>query len=384
MGVMTSRERLLAAIAHREVDTVPVSPRLPLWAATEYGSYTWPLQLRLQADWDTDPLVDVTFPAPDYIGHPFSGDYRDLPGVTAEITVQNQGDVNVIRRKIRTPAGDLTDEIAQGHMHGSYGTSPSPTHREPLVKSMADLDKLQYLLPDPKTVRDTNWPELREIIGQRGLLQVHPQLMMAGMTSALGISETMIAYYEDRPLFDRLLEVFGRYFQGVTKTMLGLGTDIVFASWHNFGVSAGWSPHIVREAFLPWIKADIDLVHERGALYHYFDNGKIAAMLPDIGALGPDIISTLCPPQAGDVELATAKRLIGSQVCLMGNVDVISVLQQGTPCDVREAVRSCMEAAATGSGFILSSSSSVLPGTPRENIQAYFAAAREFGRMGVA
>ena len=154
---------------------------------------------------------------------------------------------------------------------------------------------------------------------------------------------------------------------------------MVFESWHNFAVSSGWSPRVFRDAFLPWIKAEIDLVHEHGALYHYFDNGKITAILADIGAVGPDIISTLCPPPAGDVDLAAAKRLIGDKVCLLGNVDIISVIQQGTAVDVEAAVRSCIAAAAAQSGFILSTSSSVLPGTPPENLAAFFNAARTYG-----
>ena len=225
MQAMTSRQRLLAAIAHRDVDRIPVSPRLPLWAMSRYDNYAWPLQLKLQGELGMDPLIDVYFDLPDYVGHPFSGDYRDLPGVTVQITVENQGDVNIIRRQITTPAGELTDEIAQGHLNGSYGISPSPTIRQPLVKSLADVEKMRYLLADPASVRGTNWPELREIVGERGLMQVHPQMMMAGMTSALGLSETMIAYYDDRPLFDALLQVFGSYFLAVTKTMLERGAE---------------------------------------------------------------------------------------------------------------------------------------------------------------
>jgi uroporphyrinogen-III decarboxylase len=155
---------------------------------------------------------------------------------------------------------------------------------------------------------------------------------------------------------------------------------LVFVSWHNFGVSAGWSPKIFREAFKPWVKANVELVHSYGALYNYFDNGPIMPLLPDLAEAGVDIVSTLCPPPVGDVDLAEAKRLIGDKVCLHGNVDAIWVVQRGTPEQVREAVREAVRTAAPGGGFILGNSDCFFDKTPLENIKAFFEAAGEFGR----
>ena len=42
---MTSKQRLLAAIAHQEPDRVPIAPRMHIWAASHYGSHHWLRQL---------------------------------------------------------------------------------------------------------------------------------------------------------------------------------------------------------------------------------------------------------------------------------------------------------------------------------------------------
>jgi uroporphyrinogen decarboxylase len=376
---MTSKERLLAAIAHQEADRVPLSPRMNLWSADLYGTYSWFQQLKLQAEYDMDMLVDVNYELPNYVNYPFSGDYRDLVDVSVEIDVENQGEVNLVKRCFHTPDGILKDVIAFAHPRGKYGISPSPSHKEPLVKTADDVDRIRHLLPNPATFLNVNWREIIGIIGDRGLLQVHPRMMMSGMTAAMGMSESMIGFYKDRDIFDRLLQVYGEYFQKVTRAILEHGAEVVFVSWHNFGVSAGWSPKIYREAFKPWVKANVDLVHEYGAIYNYFDNGPIMPLLEDVAEAGADIISTLCPPPVGDVDLAKTKRLVGNKVCLNGNVDAIWVVQRGTPEQVRDAVREAIHIGAPGGGFILGNSDCFFDQTPRENIDAFFEAAHEFG-----
>jgi uroporphyrinogen decarboxylase len=207
--------------------------------------------------------------------------------------------------------------------------------------------------------------------------------MMSTLTTAVGMTEAMLAYYQDRTLLDALLQCFGDYFQVLTRAILEHGAPVVFVSWHNLGVSAGWSPAIWLEAFEPWIAANVDLVHSYGALYNYFDNGPVAPLLADLAEIGPDIVSTLCPPPLGDVDLSEAKRTIGDQVCLHGNVDAIHIVQKGTPDQVRQAVREAIRVAAPGGGYILGNSDCFFDSTPRKNIEAFFAAAREFGRYPV-
>ena len=62
--------------------------------------------------------------------------------------------------------------------------------------------------------------------------------------------------------------------------MLEAGAPLIFMSWHDWGVSGGWSPKIWRTAFKPLIKANVELVHSYDALYTYFDNGRHYAAHP--------------------------------------------------------------------------------------------------------
>jgi len=93
-----------------------------------------------------------------------------------------------------------------------------------------------------------------------------------------------------------------------------------------------------------------------------------------------DIFETLTPPPVGDVDLAELKRRIGDTVCLKGYGDLLWVIKHGTPEDVANMVREAVEVAAPGGGFIMGTSDSIREGTPREDVAAYFAAARKYGQ----
>ncbi|MFQ5407318.1 MAG: uroporphyrinogen decarboxylase family protein [Anaerolineales bacterium] len=70
------------------------------------------------------------------------------------------------------------------------------------------------------------------------------------------------------------------------------------------------------------------------------------------------------------VDLAEAKRLVGHRMCLAGNVDPVSVLNQAAPEEVRATSKACIEAGAAGGGFILTSGCDLPPSISMENLQA--------------
>ena len=68
------------------------------------------------------------------------------------------------------------------------------------------------------------------------------------------------------------------------------------------------------------------------------------------------------------VNLKEARQYFGSQVCICGNVDPVSVMLEGTHEDFREASLLCIEYA--GMPFILSAGCEIPVATPPENLLA--------------
>ncbi len=70
------------------------------------------------------------------------------------------------------------------------------------------------------------------------------------------------------------------------------------------------------------------------------------------------------------VDTAVVKEAIGASVCLLGNVDPVGLLLDGSPETVREAARSCVSKGWAGGGFVLASGCDLSLHTPIENIRA--------------
>ena len=68
------------------------------------------------------------------------------------------------------------------------------------------------------------------------------------------------------------------------------------------------------------------------------------------------------------LDIEEIRSRIGGKVCTFGNIDSITLLKDGTPGDVRNAVTRQTEKA--GRGFIVSNGSPIVPGTPEANVAA--------------
>jgi len=378
---MTGRERILAAVRHEEGDRVPVSPRVHAWLYGEYGDER--LETLLEHLPEMDPMHCVPSPTPNYLdGFPDdAGDY-DLPDVTVEQRKRREGAFTVVERTFHTPAGDLSDATRIPPPNGEYGLLPNPVRKRHLLEEPDHLERLPFLFPPVRREH----PELhraRELMGDRGvvLAWVHSALdHMAGI--ARSMTELMIDYYVHRPFFEELLALCHRRSLEELGAALEAGAEAVFGSWYFNSLSAGWSPAIFREVFLPQLRDHVALTHRYGALYDYYDDGRLAGTMEMIADAGVDVLETCTPPPVGDFDLEHAKGTIGDRTTLKGYVDLLYVVRQGTPELIDRTVRRAMEAAKRGGGFIIGSSDSFRDGTPPENIRAYFRACLEYGRYG--
>jgi uroporphyrinogen decarboxylase len=80
------------------------------------------------------------------------------------------------------------------------------------------------------------------------------------------------------------------------------------------------------------------------------------------------------------VDIALVKYAVGDRICIVGNLDPIGVLLEGTPEQVCAETRRVMMAGKQNGGYIFNSGEMVPRMTPEENIRAMVETAREFGQ----
>ena len=113
------------------------------------------------------------------------------------------------------------------------------------------------------------------------------------------------------------------------------------------------------------------LAERRGAMTLLHICGNMTRVLEQMADTGAHILEL-----DSKVNLAEAKARVGSRVCLMGNLNPVTVLWQGSPADVERAAQEAVDKAGGGGGFILGSGCDVPPGAPEVNLKAMIAAAR--------
>lgn len=189
--------------------------------------------------------------------------------------------------------------------------------------------------------------------------------------------EAMRRYYHHTALGGRLLNqaiVLAREKHGIAPFVYG-GQDICTSGGPMV------SPGILREIYFPELQWAVEpLVENRiGIIWHCDgDIRPITQDILDIGAMGLQGFEEEHGVDFGDIVKLCDKA--GRPISVWGCVSVVSTLPHGTPNDVRTSVERSFKLAGPGRGFVLSSTSSVMPEVPHENIDAMFEHGRTFGR----
>jgi uroporphyrinogen-III decarboxylase len=95
--------------------------------------------------------------------------------------------------------------------------------------------------------------------------------------------------------------------------------------------------------------------------------GKTRRLFPEMGRLGCEIVDLDWMAPLGE-----ARAAMGPEQVLLGNIDPVAVLRNGTAEQVSAAMAECR--AQAGSRYILGAGCEVVRDTPHENVRALIAA----------
>lgn len=140
------------------------------------------------------------------------------------------------------------------------------------------------------------------------------------------------------------------------------------------------SARFYSEFILPYEGQIARAVRTCGVHVYTHTCGAIDDRLEMMVEAGISGLECLDPPPLGNVRLIEAKKRVGSNVFIKGNIDPVNVLLLGNEETVRKDAEYRISAGKSGGGYILSTACSIAPHTRRENIQLLARVANDVGR----
>jgi MtaA/CmuA family methyltransferase len=374
---MTSKERVRLAMNLQQPDRVPVMCQLSI------GHYLVNLPVRPADYWlHNEVIVDSFVTLADRYG--FDGILINLPGRDPEAE-------RFVERIEDTREG----QIIHWRRGGSCVCPPDdlPHEREPQRVALADLDPEQLFYEDPHTLGGLKVPFHYDLepyawegeglfpayvtaiiegvvarVGDR--LSVHGEVFspFTQLMERLGYEEGLMALLTDAGKCHAILERFAAGAGALARLQGSRGVDAILIS-SAFAGGGFISKAMYEEFVLPYEKQVVAAIRATGAKAYTHTCGAIGDRLELMAQTGLDGIDTMDPPPLGDTDLADAKRRVGGEIFLKGNIDSVNVLLRGTVEQCRESAREKLQAAMGGGGYILSSACSVAPRVSPENIR---------------
>jgi uroporphyrinogen decarboxylase len=179
-------------------------------------------------------------------------------------------------------------------------------------------------------------------------------------------------------LLDALVAIHLRTLENVCMAVGDVADIIRFGD--DLGMNTGpfMSPGTYRSLFKPRHARLCDYVHKHSKMRTFLHScGSIHALLPDLIEAGFEVINpvqTLCH----DMEAERLKKDFGNDITFWGGgADTRSILNHGTPQQVKDDVRRRIDIFAPGGGFVFNTIHNILGDVPPENIEAMFEAVAE-------
>lgn len=181
-------------------------------------------------------------------------------------------------------------------------------------------------------------------------------------------------------LLDGLLEIHLKTLETVCKHVGDVVDVIRFGD--DLGMDTGpfMSPATYRKIFKPRHTQLCEYVHKNSGMKTFLHScGSIYSLMPDLIECGFDVIN---PVQTAcyQMEPERLKAEFGRDITFWGGgADTRAVLNHGTPAQVKDDVRRRIDILAPGGGFVFNTIHNILPDVPQENIVAMFEAVAEYG-----
>ncbi len=326
--MMNSYERYMAVVKGGSSDILPRVPILMAFAAeyigSNYGMFAADHRVLVEAnlrcvkDFDFDQVSAISDP------------YRETQGFGGEIEFVEDG----VPRLVAPPLQDSRDL--------SVLQRPNPYESERMldrvkaVEAMADAVKGEYSI--------LGWVE-------------GPAAEAADLR---GVTNFLIDLMEDPDFCHALMALCSEVGAEFALAQLKAGADTIGI---GDAIASQVSPQTYADMIFPYEKQLVDSIHAAGGLVRLHICGNITHLLPQIKYLGVDILDL-----DWMVDIRHAREIVGPDTVLVGNLDPVAEVQDGTPEEIAAKMVEVYRAA--GNPFLAGAGCEIPKDTPVENLKA--------------
>ncbi len=251
---------------------------------------------------------------------------------------------------------------------------PVPTGHP--VTSVSDLNGYKPPAPKPENLLLLEMARER-FKGEKALFWLMRGTFVLSWRLA-GMSHLMIQMIENPEFVHRIAAMTLEFNLQMLELLFEAGLDVLVV---EDDIAQTKGPLIAPAHFLefvnPYNKKIVKRAHDLGLKVVRHSDGNLWKLLDILLETGYDGLNPLEPH--ADMHLKAVKDYCGDRICLLGNIDCIDLLPDGTPEQVDDAVKQAIEDAGSGGGLIICSSNSLHPGVDPENCIAMFEATKRYG-----
>ena len=358
---MNSKERVQAALEHREPDRVPVGEAYVdypiiesvLGRETFYRSHA----REIFALWEgrRDEVVD--------------GQKRDIVEFVRRTGIDL---LPVWTVPARNQVGPPPRKIDDGHWEDEAG---NVWQYVPETNDLFIVERGTRAVEPPPPADGSQWELWDHVVAELG--ETHflfaPGGVGIGIPGYTGLEgrmeqfEAWMMRIVDEPeaiAAEEVARVAG--YREQAESLAARGIDAVRLSPdYGYGRTTYFSPDLFRRAFLPGLKGLCDEIHAGGLAVHFHCDSNMEALTDAMVAAGVDIYQSIEPHEPID----RYKREIGEHVTLWGGVSCGDLCTE-SPDEIRRQAQFAVDRCAAGGGFILGSSHNTMTATRYENFMA--------------
>lgn len=343
---MTSKERILDAVSHKENDRVAIT-------------------------FDAEP--EVYRALYDHLGlhtkeHLFDRLHVDtwmiLPGnwiyPGEEIHKQEKTSIWGYKTVVKEYPGGVYDEVCFN----------------PLAEKNEIADIKAHKWPSVDTFDFSHFTKESELHSDRAIIGVFTWGTFFISTFVRGMENLMMDFALRRDYVDNLFKTISEISYATITRMLesaGDGIDIVYMADDYCSQDAPlFCPEDFQEFVVPYLRKLVDITHRYNKKFLLHVCGAVRPLLPMIIDAGVDILEPIQTSARG-MEAHGLKKDFGSDICFYGGVDIQNILNKGKPQQVADEVKRLINILGKNGGYIIGPGHTYIQiDSPVENIMTMY------------